>query len=101
MMLLIICVINSNHNSELEQNVSETDESDTESSSDNGDDINSSKFLYGKNKFKWSVEEFSSKIRELLDTILLLNFLDCVTQLNNLEILLVLLKFEIFYLLIT
>lgn len=53
--------INSNHNSESEQNVSETDESETVSSSDNGDDIRSSKFLYGKNKFKWSVEEFSSK----------------------------------------
>lgn len=53
--------INSNHNLESEQNVSESDESETESSSDNGDDIRSSKFLHGKNKFKWSVEEFSFK----------------------------------------
>jgi len=53
--------IDSNHNSESEQNVSESDESETESNTDNDDDIRPSKFLYGKNKFKWSVEEFASK----------------------------------------
>ncbi|CAI6375449.1 unnamed protein product [Macrosiphum euphorbiae] len=53
--------IDSDHNSESEQNVSESDESETDSNTDNGDDIRPSKFLYGKNKFKWSVEEFASK----------------------------------------
>lgn len=53
--------IDSDYNSESEQNVSESDESETDSYSDNGDDIRPSKFLYGKNKFKWSVEESASK----------------------------------------
>jgi len=53
--------IDSNHNSESEQNVNDESETETESNSDNGNDIRPSKFFYGKNNFKWSVEEFASK----------------------------------------
>lgn len=55
--------IESVHDSESDQNADVTIESDDveSDSSDNEESIRTSKYFYGKNKYKWSADEFVSK----------------------------------------